>query len=66
MNGVRHGGKWYPSTGYLCRRCGSPVFESDLKYHGYSFQCFVCDEDMFRFEVIKAPADEPRAPREEV
>jgi len=31
-----------------CRRCGSPLFRSFLD--GYSYQCFTCDEDFYKFE----------------
>lgn len=31
-----------------CKRCGSPLFASDIK--GYTFQCFGCYEDFFYFE----------------
>lgn len=31
-----------------CRRCGSPLFPSDLPE--YAFQCFECDEDFYAFE----------------
>ncbi len=32
----------------ICKRCGSPLYPSDLPE--YAFQCFSCDEDFFRFE----------------
>ena len=51
MSGVWHESRWYPATGYICRRCGHPVYESNLKEQGYKYQCFDCDEDMFVFEV---------------
>ena len=51
MSGVWYEGDWYDHTGLVCRRCGHPVFESNLKEQGYKFQCFHCDEDMFSFEV---------------
>ncbi len=54
MSGEWHDGKWYRYTGYICRRCGAPVFKSNLRKQGYKFQCFECDEDMFGFEVMKA------------
>ena len=53
MSGVWYEGQWYAHTGYQCRRCGHPVFESDLKERGYKYQCFHCDEDMFGIEVDK-------------
>lgn len=31
-----------------CRRCGSPLFKSLLP--GYTYQCFTCDEDFYKFE----------------
>ncbi len=31
-----------------CRRCGSPLFKSFLD--GYTYQCFTCDEDFYKFE----------------
>ena len=51
MSGVWYEGQWYAHTGYLCRKHGHPVFDSDLKERGYEYQCFHCDEDLFRFEV---------------
>lgn len=36
-------------TGRSCRRCGGPVYISDIP--GYRFQCFKCDEDFCDFEV---------------
>ncbi len=56
MSGIWHEGKWYAHTGFVCFRCGQPVYESDLKERGYSYQCFHCDEDMFSFEVEPEPA----------
>ena len=56
MSGVWYEGQWYPHTGYQCRRCGHPVFETDLKERGYEYQCFHCDEDWFGFEVDKERA----------
>jgi DNA-directed RNA polymerase subunit RPC12/RpoP len=50
---IWHEGKWYPRTGYLCRRCGHPVYKTDLAERGYSYQCFECDEDLFSFEVME-------------
>ena len=32
----------------ICRKCGSPLFESLLP--GYDYQCFTCDEDFYQFE----------------
>lgn len=31
-----------------CFRCGSPLYPSQI--HGYTSQCFTCDEDFFSFE----------------
>ena len=31
-----------------CCRCGSPLFKSLSP--GYTFQCFTCDEDFYKFE----------------
>jgi len=31
-----------------CRRCDSPLFKSFLD--GYTYQCFTCDEDFYKFE----------------
>ena len=31
-----------------CCRCGKPLFKSLLP--GYTFQCFTCNEDFYRFE----------------
>ena len=36
------------STGQSCKRCGAPLFVSDVK--GYTYQCFDCDEDFYSFE----------------
>ena len=54
MSGVWYKGRWYESTGCLCRKCGHPVFPTDLKEGGYEYQCFHCDEDLFSFEVDEA------------
>ena len=32
----------------ICRRCGSPLFKSLAD--GYTYQCFTCDEDFYKFE----------------
>lgn len=39
---------------YFCPHCGRPVqiSHNDKEYNGYSFQCYNCDEDFFRFEVL--------------
>ena len=41
----------------ICRRCGSPLFPSDIK--GYTYQCFQCDEDFYSIEQdsTSVPAD---------
>lgn len=65
MSGVWHEGKWVPTTGFVCRRCGSPVYESELKERGYRYQCLECDEDLFGFEVVKAPLIAPHVLEEE-
>ncbi|MDE7243671.1 MAG: hypothetical protein K2O18_06820 [Oscillospiraceae bacterium] len=31
-----------------CRRCGSPLFKSLID--GYDYQCFICDEDFYKYE----------------
>ena len=49
MSGIFYEGRWYENTDMICRRCGSPVYESDIS--GYSYQCFQCDEDLYSFEV---------------
>lgn len=33
-----------------CKRCGSPLFPSDLPTRGYESQCLTCDEDFYSFE----------------
>lgn len=38
-------------TRKFCPKCGRPVVRSTTS--GYVFQCFGCDEDFYRFEVIK-------------
>jgi len=32
----------------VCKRCGGPLFESNLS--DYKYQCFECDEDFYAFE----------------
>ena len=56
MSGIWYDGKWYENTGRICRRCGKPVYESDLKERGYVYQCFHHDEDLFSFETDEATA----------
>lgn len=38
-------------TKRYCPHCGRPVVKSSL--HQYSFQCYGCDEDFYRFEVLR-------------
>lgn len=40
-------------TNRVCRRCGNPVYKSDVD--DYSYVCYHCDENMYEFEteVIK-------------
>ncbi len=33
----------------ICNRCGSHVYLSKQK--GYSYQCYKCDEDLYRIEI---------------
>jgi len=51
MSGIFHEGKWYENTDMVCRRCGSPVYETENPE--YSYQCFACDEDFYSFEVAE-------------
>ena len=39
----------YVKTGKKCFRCGSPVYETDVK--DYKYVCLNCDENMDEFEV---------------
>lgn len=54
MSGIFYEGRWYENTDMICRRCGSPVYESDIPE--YSYQCFQCDEDLYSFEVEEQDA----------
>ncbi len=54
MSGIFHDGRWYENTDMICRRCGSPVYESDNPE--YSYQCFYCDEDLYSFEAEEQDA----------
>lgn len=38
-------------TRRFCPHCGRPVLKSLIK--GYSFQCYNCDEDFYKFEVLR-------------
>lgn len=42
-------------TRRFCPHCGRPVLKSnnDKHYNKYSFQCYSCDEDFFKFEVLR-------------
>ena len=51
MRGFFHEGRWYEDTGMVCRRCGHPVYRSDLAE--YAYQCFHCDEDLYSFEAME-------------
>ena len=35
-------------TNRVCRRCGNPVYQSDVE--GYPYVCYHCDENMYEFE----------------
>ncbi len=48
MSGIFINGRWHENTDMICRRCGSPVWKSDLPQ--YEYQCLKCDEDLFSFE----------------
>ena len=54
MSGIFHEGRWYESTDMVCRRCGGPVYASDIPE--YSYQCFHCDEDFYSVEVEEQDA----------
>lgn len=38
-------------TRRFCPKCGRPLLKSQIK--GYAFQCFSCDEDFCKFEVLR-------------
>ncbi|MBP6661904.1 MAG: hypothetical protein KA172_02335 [Paludibacter sp.] len=38
-------------TRRFCPKCGRPALKSQNKE--YSFQCYACDEDFYRFEVFR-------------
>jgi uncharacterized Zn finger protein (UPF0148 family) len=38
-------------TSRFCPKCGRPLLKSPIK--GYTFQCFRCDEDFYKFEVLR-------------
>ena len=42
-------------TRRFCPKCGRPLLKSfnDAVINGYSFQCFACQEDFFKFEVLR-------------
>ena len=48
MSGIFIERDWYENTNRICRRCKSPVWESNSLE--YPFQCLECDEDLFEFE----------------
>jgi len=54
MSGIFINGAWHENTDMKCRRCGGPVFESDLPE--YSYQCLKCDEDLYDFEAEEQDA----------
>ena len=54
MSGIFHEGRWYENTDMVCRRCGHPVYKSDISE--YSYQCFHCDEDLYSFEATEQDA----------
>jgi len=46
-------------AGLVCRRCKSPVFKSSIPEE-YAYQCFVCDEDLYTFEVESVKQNKSR------
>lgn len=42
-------------TRRFCPHCGRPLLKShnDKHYNKYSFQCYGCEEDFFKFEVLR-------------
>lgn len=42
-------------TRRFCPHCGRPVVKSNLRksFNKYDFQCWACDEDFWRFEVLR-------------
>lgn len=42
-------------TRRFCPHCGRPLLKShnDKHYNRYSFQCYGCEEDFFKFEVLR-------------
>ena len=44
-------GKLRIPTNRFCFRCGSRVYNSDVK--GYPYVCHECDENMYTFETYK-------------
>ena len=42
-----------PCKDAICRRCGGPLYPSEIE--GYVYQCFCCDEDYYGIEVIRKP-----------
>ena len=45
------GGKHYKDTGRVCRKCKARVWKSNNPE--YKYQCFECDEDLYKFETEK-------------
>jgi hypothetical protein len=41
-----------PVHGLRCKRCGGPIYSSELPQ--YAYQCYTCDEDLYEIEVEKA------------
>ena len=46
-----------PCKEAICRRCGGPLYPSEIE--GYVYQCFCCDEDFYSIEVIHKPEVQP-------
>ena len=41
-------------TRRFCPRCGRPLLKSNLaKNNNYSFQCYACEMDFYKFEVLR-------------
>ena len=49
MSCIFREGRRYDNTDMICKRCKSPVWESDNPE--YEYQCFNCNEDLYSFEV---------------
>lgn len=48
MSGIFIDGVFHENTDLICRRCKAPAWPSDNPE--YSYQCLVCDEDLYEFE----------------